>query len=137
MRMTIAEARARGISVPRRKPTVKLPRQRSPHEEALARKLDEAGLVGYVREYRFAPPRRFRFDFCWQDQKVAVEVDGEAPGGAVGHHGSREMVDRECEKYYLAALLGWRVIRVTSRLIEGGQAVAWLRALLAGSPAPE
>ena len=27
-------------------------------------------------EYRFAPPRRWRFDFAWVDQKVAVEVEG-------------------------------------------------------------
>ena len=27
-------------------------------------------------EWRFRPPRRWRFDMVWLDQKVAVEIDG-------------------------------------------------------------
>ena len=28
------------------------------------------------REFRFAPPRRWKFDFSWKDHKVAVEIEG-------------------------------------------------------------
>ena len=34
-------------------------------EEQLAYFLASAGIKGFEREYRFAPPRRWRFDFAW------------------------------------------------------------------------
>ncbi len=34
-------------------------------EEQLAYFLTSAGIKGFEREYRFAPPRRWRFDFAW------------------------------------------------------------------------
>ena len=33
-------------------------------------------LEGCVREHRFAPPRRWRFDLAWPAERLAVEVDG-------------------------------------------------------------
>lgn len=30
----------------------------------------------FVREHRFHPTRRWRFDFAWPDEKVALEVEG-------------------------------------------------------------
>ena len=52
------------------------------------------------REYRFHPIRRWRFDFAWPDQLIAVEVDGNAwhtKGG--GRHGT----DKDREKINAAA----------------------------------
>lgn len=67
------------------------------------------GLPSPVAEHRFAPPRRFRFDWAWPDPaiKLAVEIDGGrwAPGG--GKHGS----DADRSKLNLAARMGWRVFR--------------------------
>lgn len=62
-----------------------------------------------IQEYRFATPRKFRFDWAWPRHLIAVEVDGGnwAPGG--GKHGS----DRDREKLNIAASLGWRVFRVS------------------------
>ncbi len=66
------------------------------------------------REYRFAPPRRFRFDFCWVEERLALEVDGGRwlPGG--GRHAG----DDDYAKLNIAASLGWRVLRVTSNMVE-------------------
>ena len=82
----------------------------------------------YVREYRFAPRRRWRFDFAWPDGPIhdrwAVEVEG---GTWVnGRHGRGKGFEADCEKYARAALLGWRVIRVTPAQIRSGAALAWI-----------
>ena len=67
------------------------------------------GLPSPVAEWRFAPPRRWRFDFAWPELRIAVEVDGGQwkPGG--GKHGS----DADREKLNHAAALGWAVFRVS------------------------
>jgi len=63
------------------------------------------------QEYRFTPTRRWRFDFAWPVQRVAVEIDGGQwkPGG--GRHSSD--VDRE--KLNEAAASGWRVLHFSPR----------------------
>lgn len=72
-------------------------------------------------EHRFAPPRRWRFDFAWPDHMVAVEVEG---GSWVsGRHTTGKGFEADCEKYAEAAILGWRVIRVTPRMIDDGRAI--------------
>ena len=43
---------------------------------SLDRQCAAAKLELPVMEYRFAPPRRFRFDYCWPSRKLAAEVDG-------------------------------------------------------------
>ena len=73
-----------------------------------------------VREYRFAPPRRFRFDWCWVEQKCALEKEGGIwlPGG--GRHNRPAGYRRDITKYNLAALLGYRVFRATPDMISSG-----------------
>lgn len=63
-----------------------------------------------VMEHQFCPTRKFRFDFAWPEQKLALEVEG---GVFIrGAHGSISGIMRDMEKYNLAALYGWRVLRV-------------------------
>lgn len=73
------------------------------------------------REYRFAPPRRWRFDFAWPESKVAVEVEGGRFVG--GAHISVAGLERDVEKYNEAALAGWRVIRVFPEWVRDGRAL--------------
>jgi len=59
--------------------------------------------------------RKHRFDFAFVEQKVAVEVEGNAwhiKGG--GSH----MQDTDLEKYNLAAVLGWRVLRFSPKMLQ-------------------
>jgi very-short-patch-repair endonuclease len=86
---------------------------------------------GLVLEYRFHPVRRWRFDACWPERMVALEVDG---GGWVnGRHVSGTGFEADCLKMSEAAALGWRVMRVTPRMIDDGVAVKLLeRALSTG-----
>jgi len=60
-----------------------------------------------VEEYQFSEDRRWRFDFAFPDEKLAVELDGGQwmPGG--GRHNT----DDDREKINAATILGWCVIR--------------------------
>src|SRR5688572_23096660 len=82
-----------------------------------------------MREVRFHPTRRWRFDIAWPEKKVAVEVDGGSWIG--GRHTTGSGFEKDCEKLSEAAALGWRVLRVTPRQIESGQALGWLERALA------
>ena len=62
-------------------------------------------------EYVFAPPRRFRLDYAWVEQKVGLEVDGGIWTG--GAHGRGTGILRDQTKTNLAAGLGWRILRCT------------------------
>lgn len=75
-----------------------------------------------VREHRFHGERRFRFDFCWPDRKIAVEIDGGTWTG--GRHSRGAGYERDCEKLNLAALAGWRVFRFTGGMVRSGAAIA-------------
>ena len=63
----------------------------------------------------FAPPRKFRFDWCFVVQGVAVEVDG---GQWSGPNGGRHNSDKDREKMNLAAVSGYRVMHFTPRQLR-------------------
>lgn len=67
-------------------------------------------------EYRFAPPRRFRFDFAVPAARLAVEYEG--INSRRSGHTSIVGFTSDCEKYNLATLQGWRVLRYTMKNIE-------------------
>lgn len=79
-------------------------------------------------EYQFHDTRKWRFDLAWPSEKLAVEVDG---GGFVnGRHSRGTGIEKDCEKYAEAMLLGWRVLRVTPRQVKTGQALKWIEQLI-------
>ena len=81
------------------------------------------------REYRFAPPRRWRFDFAWPAAMLALEVEGGV--WSTGGHTSGKGFTDDCEKMNEALIRGWRVLRVTGQQVKSGAAVDWLRRALA------
>jgi len=90
-------------------------------EEALALQIALCDLPEPVREFRFHPVRRWRFDFCWPEYMIAVEAEG---GKWVqGRHQRPDGFEKDCEKYNAAAALGWRVFRFTADMIDAGDAV--------------
>lgn len=101
---------------------------RSRAEEQLALQIKAVGLPRPVREYQFARPRRFRFDFCWQSHNLAVEVDGGI--WTQGRHTRGSGVIGDCEKSFYAALRGWLVVRVTPDHIRSGEAISWVERLI-------
>lgn len=87
------------------------------------------GFTGWVREHRFAPPRRYRFDFAFVEERLALEVEG-LTGGAGGRHQRVTGFMSDCEKYLLAATHGWTVIRVPASWIKKGGRRVWKPELL-------
>ena len=73
-------------------------------------------------EYRFHPTRRWRFDYCFVDARLAVELDG---GIYIrGRHNRAAGFIADCDKMNAATLLGYRILRYTTRhLSDDPQAV--------------
>lgn len=99
-------------------------------EDQMAFWLRTKRLDNYVREHRFHPDRRWRFDFAWPEVKVAAEVEGGIFSGGAHTRGAHFRSD--CEKYNAAAELGWRVFRYTDREIKHGDAAVQLERVLDG-----
>jgi very-short-patch-repair endonuclease len=91
-------------------------------EEMLAFQL-RAAKICFEREYRFAPPRRWRFDFVLPGtgKDLAIEVEG---GAWNGGHKRGAAADTDCEKANAAVLRGWNVLRFTPAMVEDGRALA-------------
>lgn len=71
----------------------------------------QVGLPEPLTEHKFAPGRKFAFDFCWPMRKLALEVDGGI--WVQGRHSRGSGLLREHDKMNLAARHGWRVFRCT------------------------
>ena len=78
-----------------------------------------AGLPAPETEYKFHPVRRWRFDLCWPDRKIAAELEGAVWAG--GRHTRGGGYEGDCTKYNTAAALGWRVYRFTRGMVERGE----------------
>ncbi len=68
------------------------------------------------REVAFAPGRRFRFDFAWVGERVAVEIEGGLYGKS--RHTTLSGYSADCQKYNLATEMGWRVLRYTAPMLN-------------------
>lgn len=66
-----------------------------------------------LTEHRFHPIRKWRFDYAWEEHRVALEVEGGVWVG--GRHTSGAGFVKDMEKYNEAACLGWRIIRCQPR----------------------
>ena len=77
-----------------------------------------------VCEFQFAPPRRWRFDYAWPALWIALEFEGGV--WTKGRHTRGKGYSNDCEKYSTAALLGWKVLRITSDMIGDGRAATLL-----------
>ena len=98
-------------------------------EATLYQQLTYGGLAANCEtEYAFHPSRKWRFDFAWPDRFIAAEVEGAE--FANGRHTRGSGFTADCEKYYEAAKLGWRVFRFTGGMVRDGRAFAMLSDVL-------
>lgn len=67
--------------------------------------------VECIKEYRFHPIRKWRFDYAFPQAKVALEVEGGV--WTSGRHTRPKGFLNDIVKYNAAGLLGWRVFRTT------------------------
>ncbi|MFD2112037.1 DUF559 domain-containing protein [Thiorhodococcus fuscus] len=96
-------------------------RRTSALEETLAWQIRAARLPAPEREFRAVPTRRWRIDFAWPAQRVALEVEGGI--WMQGRHTRPKGFEGDCEKYNEIALQGWRVLRVTGDMVRDGRAL--------------
>lgn len=80
-------------------------------------------------EVQFAPPRKWRFDYCFQTQKLAIEVQG---GLFVqGRHVRGAALLKEHEKLNEAAIRGYRIIYCQPKDFETGAVFELVKRALA------
>jgi len=84
--------------------------------KGLRERLEKAGL------------KNWRFDFAWQDARLAVEVEGGA--WVMGRHNRGKGFEGDLDKYHAAMDLGWTVYRCSGPLIRSGRAVDLIKKLI-------
>jgi hypothetical protein len=107
---------------PRRSPAM------SSLEATFALQIKSMNLPEPVREFKFHPSRKWKFDFAWTDINLAVEIEGGVWSG--GRHSTGVGFTLDCEKYAEALCLGWRVLRVTGGQVKSMQALMWTKRLI-------
>jgi very-short-patch-repair endonuclease len=101
--------------------------------------IEQHGLPYPVPEYSFAVliGRKWRFDYAFVQQKIALEVDGGSFGRVIrgadgkfyrlgGYHATGRGLEIDHQKFNAAARLGWMVVRVTTTMIRDGKAITEL-----------
>ena len=63
----------------------------------------------FQQEYKFHPDRKWRFDFAFPKDKIAIEVEGGL--FTQGRHTRGRGYIQDMQKYNAATILGWRVLR--------------------------
>lgn len=91
--------------------------------------------VECVKEYRFHPVRRWRFDYAIPSHKIALEVEGGVWTG--GRHTSPKGFLGDIEKYNTATLLGWRVFRTTPDALLTSATLKLIRQAIQGNKTPQ
>lgn len=87
-----------------------------------------------VKEFRFHPQRRWRFDYALPEYKIALEVEGGVWTG--GRHTSPKGFLGDIEKYNTATLMGWRVFRTTPDDLYKKTTLDLIKTAVSGENAP-
>ena len=90
-----------------------MPKNKSIYETQMNALLTEAGYK-FQREFKFCPPRRWRFDFVLEPvkTKIAIEIEGAIWTGK-GRHSVGKGFISDCEKYNMAQIMGYIVLKYT------------------------
>lgn len=82
-------------------------------------------------ELRFCPPRRWRFDYAWEDHKIAVEMQGGL--WTRGRHSGGTGQVNDMEKFNAAVMCGWRVLQFTPEQVRKGDPISFVKTLIYGN----
>lgn len=82
----------------------------------------ELGLGPAVPEFKFAAElkRQFRADIGFPQEHLLIEIEG--GNWTSGRHTRGQGYEDDCEKYSIASILGYTLIRVTYGMILDGRA---------------
>jgi len=70
----------------------------------------------FVREHRFHPVRRWRFDLAHVESKTAIEIEGGI--WTKGRHTRPKGYIKDMEKYNAAIELGWVILRYSTEQMK-------------------
>ena len=90
----------------------------------LEKHMRELGL-DFVKEYRFHPTRKWRFDFLWKPD-VAIEIEGGI--FTQGRHSRGAGMQKDMDKYNQAMMMMYKVLRFSTTDVLRGRAKAFLAA---------
>lgn len=80
--------------------------------EAIFEKILKKKGINIIKEYKFLPNRKYRFDYAIPELKIAIEIEGGLY--VYGRHNRPKGYINDLEKYNLATLNGWRMLRFPS-----------------------
>lgn len=86
------------------------------NERLLHEILNEAYPGQWVNEFKGIPDRKFRFDCANPTLKIAIEIEGGL--WITGRHNQPIGMIADMEKYNLAVLAGWKVLRYTTDTVR-------------------
>lgn len=133
MRLTTKQARAMGIVIPRGTKTKKGPANDTlcGRNVLFDQMCVQHGIQIPVSEYLFHPTRQWRFDYCWPEHDLFLEVQGGLFTG--GRHVQGAALLKEHEKLNEASVLGWRPIFCQPKDVETGAVFALIKRAIEGS----
>lgn len=101
----------------------KPPSKRTRLEDMLERRIRDDGLPLPVKQFLWARPERmYRSDFAYVQERILIEVQGGIWAQDPGRHNRGSGYETDCQRDNLAALLGWKLLRFTERMIKYGEA---------------
>ena len=78
------------------------------------------------RELKFHPTRKWRVDFVYSVNMLAIEIEG---GEWINGRHNRQLA-KDAEKYNELTLAGYKLLRFTGSMLSNGLAMAQLRRML-------
>jgi hypothetical protein len=97
---------------PKKKKNSSIPRKEAPQLSQMKLWLKAAG-IKFEEEYQFAKPRKFRADIFLPDLCCIIEYEG--LNSEISGHTTFIGYTKNCQKYNIAALKGWIVLRYTAK----------------------
>jgi very-short-patch-repair endonuclease len=90
--------------------------------------LKQQGLPDPEAEYKFLKNRKFKFDYAYPEKKIAIEIEGGL--WIKGRHNRASGYIKDMEKYNLAALNGWRILRYTPQQTTSEKTIKQIQEIL-------
>jgi very-short-patch-repair endonuclease len=112
--------------------------EREKLERLLWQRIDWARLPLPVLQYHWAKSegRQFRSDGAYVAERILLEVQGGIWAQDPGRHNRGSGYEKDLERSNLAAILGWKLLAFSERMIKDGSAVRTIaRALGRDEPA--
>ena len=97
-------------------------------EDSFEFQLKALNLLGYEREHRFHPTRKWRFDFSFISKKLAIELHGGIY--TQGRHTRGAGVEADMIKINTAQEMGWTVLCFSAGMVKSGHAIEQVERML-------